>query len=171
MEPQRALKDRVRVSSRVAVGAGITLFLAHALGSARPEWAAMGAVAVMQGVHLRVKMDRALQRMLGTIVGAGIVWLILVSHPSAWIVIGSVAIFQFLTEVIIGYNYALGQIVITPMALLMSYLASPPGTADASMAGDRILATVIGASIGLILAIAASNADDRLALIRERRGD
>ena len=35
-----------------------------------------------------------------------------------------------------GYNYALGQITVTPMALLMTYLASP--TVAASMPVERV---------------------------------
>lgn len=165
MDPQRPLVARSRVSLRVAVAAAGALFIAHALGAERPEWAAMGAVAVMQGVHLRVKMERAIQRTIGTLIGAVLVWLILVAEPNAWIVIASVAAFQFLTEVIIGYNYALGQIVITPMALLMAYLAAPPGGADPSMAGERFISTLIGASLGLVFAIAVSDAEARRELI------
>lgn len=169
MEPLHPISHRLSASARVTVGAGLAVFLVHALGAKRPEWAAMGAVAVMQGVHLHVNLSRALQRMIGTFIGAGIVWLILSQEPGAWVVIASIALFQVLTEVVIGYNYALGQIVITPMALLMSYLAAPPGTADASMAGERVLDTVIGASLGLLLALIASNVDDRVYLVNRRR--
>lgn len=49
----------------------------------------------MQGGHLHVTMNRALQRMAGTVLGACIVWAIL------------------------------AQITITPMALLMTHLAAP----------------------------------------------
>ena len=38
-------------------------------------------------------------------------------------IVAFVAFFQYVTEVIIGYNYALGQVTVTPMALLMTYLA------------------------------------------------
>jgi len=170
IEATQAFPRRLRASARVAFGAGLAASLAHAIGAAHPAWAAMGTVAVMQGVHLQVNMNRALQRMLGTVVGAGIVWLILSSEPSAWTVIASVAVFQFLTEVVIGYNYALGQVLVTPMALLMSYLAAPPGTAGASMAGERILDTVIGATLGLVLAVIASNVEDRVHLVHRRHG-
>jgi len=170
IEATQAFPRRLRASARVAFGAGLAASLAHAIGAAHPAWAAMGTVAVMQGVHLQVNMNRALQRMLGTVVGAGIVWLILSSEPSAWTVIASVAVFQFLTEVVIGYNYALGQVLVTPMALRMSYLAAPPGTAGASMAGERILDTVIGATLGLVLAVIASNVEDRVHLVHRRHG-
>lgn len=167
-EPLHALPQRLFSSARVAFGAGLAVFLAHAYNAAHPAWAAMGTVAVMQGAHLHVSMNRALQRMLGTVVGGGLVWIILSYEPGAWTVIAGVAVCQFLTEVVIGYNYGLGHIIITPMALLMSYLAAPAGTADRTMAGERILDTVIGAMLGLVLAVLTSSVDDRLYLERRR---
>lgn len=169
MEPQRSLQDRLQVSARVAVGAAFAVFAVHAFGASHPEWAAMGAVAVMQGVHLTVSMHRAIQRMVGTLIGALIVWMILSNDPNVWLIIACVAVFQFLTEVVIGYNYAIGQIVITPMALLMSYLASPLGSVSANIAVERVLDTVIGATIGLLFAVITSSLADRRSLL-ERGG-
>lgn len=165
METKRSLQDRVQVSARVAVGAALAVFGVDAFGASHPEWAEMGAVAVMQGVHLTVSMHRAVQRMAGTRVGAIIVWVILANDPNVWLVIAFVALFQFLTEVVIGYNDAIGQIVITPMALLMSYLASPLGSVSASIAVERVFDTVIGATIGLLFAVITSSLSYRRSLL------
>lgn len=85
-------------------------------GWSHPSWAAIGAVAVMQGGHLHVTMHRALQRMAGTLAGALLVWLILAAEPPFWVIVGFIVAFQFITEIIIGFNYALGQITVTPGA-------------------------------------------------------
>lgn len=163
VEPLRPLDHRLVAATRIALGSGIAAVAAYAIGAAHPSWAALGAVAVMQGTHLHISMNRALQRMWGTVVGAGLVWLILAAEPSVWTVIVVLVVLQISTEIIIGANYALGQILVTPMALLMSYLAAP-GAAGSAMAPERVLDTLVGASIGIVLAVVCSTFDDRVHL-------
>ncbi|MGE4430608.1 MAG: FUSC family protein [Sphingobium sp.] len=162
-EPDRPISHRLIATARIMVGSALSAVAAHALGVAHPGWAAMGAVAVMQGAHLHITMNRALQRMAGTILGALLVGLVLLQSPSPWSVILILTILTIATEVIIGINYGLAQILVTPMALLMTYLASPR-TAGIAMVPERILDTLIGAGIGVILAILFSTMDDRMHL-------
>ncbi len=173
VEQLRPVGHRIIAAARMAMGAGVATLLAHAAGMAHPAWAGMGAVAVMQGTHLHVSMNRALQRMAGTILGAMLVWLILVQTPSVWTVIALLIVIQIATEVVIGTNYAFGQILVTPMALLMSYLAAP-GVAGAAMAPERVVDTLIGAVIGIAFAVLFSTLDDRAHLAHHharRSGD
>ena len=165
IEPVRALSHRLIAAGRITFGAAIAVFAAHVCGSAHPGWAALGTLAVMQGTHLHISMNRALQRMAGTVIGAGLVWIVLAQEPSLWTVIAVVACLQLVIEIVIGANYALGQIFVTPLALLMSYLASN-GAAGASMVGERILDTLAGAFIGIVLAVVSSTLDDRVQLAR-----
>ena len=69
-EPERPLRSRLAAASRSTIGAGISVLLSHAFGADHPARAAMGALAIMQGAHLHNSMNRALQRMAGTVVGA-----------------------------------------------------------------------------------------------------
>lgn len=154
--------------ARIAAGAAVAALLAWGAGAAHPAWAAIGATAVMQGGHLHVTMNRALQRMAGTVLGAGLVWLILAQQPPLWGIVLAIVAFQFLTEVIIGFNYALGQITVTPMALLMTLLASQAPLLG-SMPVERVLDTVLGAAVGIVLAVLFSSADDRAYLAALRR--
>src|SRR5690606_7340031 len=82
-------------------------------------------------------------------------------------VVLAIVVFQFVTEVIIGFNYALGQITVTPMALLMTHLASPVAHAD--MPVERVLDTMVGAALGIALALVFSSLDERRQLARWRR--
>ncbi len=91
----------------------------------------------------------------GTVIGAGVVWIVLTQDPSIWTVVALVACLQVVIEMVIGANYALGQIFVTPLALLMSYLASNGG-AGATMVGERVLDTLAGAVIGILLAVVSS---------------
>jgi len=70
----------------------------------------------------------------------------------------------------IGYNYALGQITVTPMALLMTHLASSP-QAPLGMPVERVLDTVLGAALGIVFALALSSVEDRAHLHRLHHGE
>ncbi|EXL01975.1 FUSC family protein [Brucella anthropi] len=166
-EPSRPTVHRLIAAGRISLGAAIAALTAYALGAIHPAWAAMGTVAVMQGAHLHISMNRALQRMAGTLLGALITWLVLAQGPSLWCVIAILAGLQFATEVIIGSNYALGQILVTPMALLMTYLAMP-GVSHNGIISERILDTFLGAALAVIFAVICSNRDDRIFLAQHR---
>ncbi|QAU36151.1 FUSC family protein [Janthinobacterium sp. 17J80-10] len=166
--PRRPFSHELIAAGRITMGAAMAALIAHAAGWHHPAWAAIGATAVMQGGHLHVTMSRALQRMAGTVVGAFIVWAILALSPSFWALVAAIVFFQFITEIIIGYNYALGQVTVTPMALLMTYLASP-AMAGASMPVERVLDTILGAALGIVFAVIFSTVDDRIFLARRRK--
>lgn len=169
IEAVRPLDHRLIAAARITIGSAVAIFATYAVGGAHPGWAALGALAVMQGTHLHINMNRAIQRMAGTVIGAGLVWFILVEEPSAWATIPLVVSLQFAIEIVIGANYAFGQIFITPMALLMSHLAASgaaPAGVDTAMVPERVFDTIIGAILGIIFAVIFSTLDDRLHLAR-----
>lgn len=155
-------------AGRVASCAAIASTLAHAFALPFPAWAAIGATAVLQGGHLHITMHRAVQRMIGTVLGAGVAGLILANHPSFWTVLLAVVALQFVTEVVIGFNYAFGLIFVTPMALLMTSLATP--AAAAAMPTARMLDTALGAVVGVAFAVVFSTLDDRAHLAAHHAG-
>lgn len=159
-------RHHVATAGRIAAGAALAALIAYWAGGHYPAWAAIGATAVMQGSHLHITMNRSLQRMAGTMVGAALVWVILGQDPPFWAIVAAIVVFQLVTEVIIGYNYALGQITVTPMALLMTHLASP--VANSNMPVERVVDTIIGAAIGIGLAVLFSSIDDRSYLAKRR---
>ncbi|NYT84957.1 FUSC family protein [Pollutimonas harenae] len=161
------MSQRLFVAARITIGAGMAALITYWSGWHYPAWAAIGATAVMQGGHLHLTMNRSLQRMAGTVVGACIVWAILVQDPSFWAVAIAVVFFQYITEVVIGYNYAFGQIAITPMALLMTHLAAP--VANSNMPVERVIDTIVGAAIGIVFAVIFSSMDDRAYLARRHK--
>lgn len=167
-ESVRPLRHRLIASARIVLAATLTAFIADASGADYPGWAAMGAVAVMQGTHLHISMNRALQRMAGTIVGALLIGVVIAQGPDIWTVIGLLTVLIVLTEIIIGANYGLAQVLIAPMALLMTYLAGQ-GSAGVDLVYERIIDTLIGASIGMVLAVIASTLDDRKYLADHHR--
>lgn len=153
------MRDALMTAGRITLCAALAALIASAAGWQHPVWAAIGATAVMQGAHLHITMNRALQRMAGTVVGAMLAGLVLSQQPGFWWVVALIVLLQFVTELVIGYNYALGQITVTPMALLMVYLVAP--TTGGSMPVERILDTVLGAALGVVFAVVFSTLDDR----------
>lgn len=154
------LKARLIAAGRSTIAAGIAVFASHALGAQYSAWAAMGALAVMQGLHLHISMNRALQRMAGTVVGAILAGVLLMQEPSVWVLIATLVNLQLLTEMVIGVNYAFGQVFVTPMALLMTYLGAA-SVSGAEMATERVLDTLLGAVIGIGMAVLLSTVQDR----------
>ena len=168
-ELRAPLKDRLTAAGRSAVGAAVAVFISYACGANHPAWAAMGALAVMQGAHLHISMNRALQRTAGTAVGALLAWAMLSQSPSVWSVIAALVVLQLATEIVIGINYGFGQILVTPMALLMTHLAMPLG-AGPELAPERVFDTLVGAAVGMVFAVLLSSLDDRRYLARCRQG-
>ena len=158
---------QLHIALRISLGAACSASLVHYAGWHHPAWAAIGAVAVMQGSSLHSTMNRSLQRMAGTVVGACLAWVILSLEPTFLGLAIAVVTFQIVTEIVIGFNYALGQVAITPMALLMTYMANP--ISSSTMPIERILDSIVGALIGIVFALLFSSADDRHMLHRRRR--
>lgn len=164
VEPSRPLRNRIFACIGLVLGSAAAILVSKLAGAEHPSWAAMGAIAVMTGAHLRISMHRAAQRMAGTVVGALLAWAVLSLHPDTFVLIGLIVLLQIGTEAIIGFNYGLGQILVTPMALLMTYIAIPSG-AGAAMAHERILDTMLGAVIGILAALALSSVRERGKLV------
>ncbi|MHA6732422.1 FUSC family protein [Devosia sp. A369] len=59
-----------------------------------------------------------------------------------------------------GINYAFGQVLVTPMALLMTYLGAAQA-AGPEIAPERVFDTVLGAAVGIGMAVLLSTMDDR----------
>lgn len=69
---------------------------------------------------------------------------------------------------LVAWLITLGQITVTPMALLMTYLAMPGGS-PADMAIERVFDTMLGAILGIVFAVIFSTIDDRRHLARYHR--
>jgi uncharacterized membrane protein YccC len=60
-----------------------------------------------------------------------------------------IVVLQVLTELVVGRNYAVALLFITPLALMMGQLvhAAPPGP----LLRDRLLETVLGVLVGAVV--------------------
>lgn len=123
--------------------------LATSLGIGHPYWAMVSAAVPLAARDLGSQVVRGVQRVAGTILGLAVAALLLAAVPSGLALILVVVALQAAAELLVGRNYALALVAITPLALLMVHLAAPsPGS---TLLLDRGLETVLGVAVGLAM--------------------
>lgn len=136
------------LTARLAVGVLVGMLLFHPLSVYRPQWVILTILAILQvgsGRHLTTV--RAIQRVLGTILGLALYTLITLV-PLTWFqLIVVTALLQGAAKVVIARNYGLGLFFITPLALII-YTASMGGNPVETMQG-RVHDTVLGAVVAM----------------------
>lgn len=138
------------------VAAGVAGSLATALGPVlgieHNYWAMVAAVVPLVGHSTRYRVNRGMQRIIGTFIGLLILAVVLWIHPPLWAIVLIIAALQFTAELFIARQYVLAQIAVTPLALLSTVLAMSASTTEIDTSGlvyDRFIETVIGALVGM----------------------
>ena len=110
-------------------------------------WVALTTTSVLQAGNVVLTFNRSVQRSLGTLLGvlAGVGLLVLGPPLAAVIVLAG--LLQGATQLVVARNFFYASIMLTPMALMLSYTAQPHPLAD--LAGSRIIDTVVGSAFGL----------------------
>ncbi|MFJ4622127.1 FUSC family protein [Streptomyces sp. NPDC088812] len=147
---------------RTALGCALAGYASLALGIGRPYWALVTAASLYQA-NLSLTWSRGVQRVVGNLVGV-LAFAVLVPlahlHQAALVVV--CLALNFGAEALIGRNYWLGSVCVTPMALLITEFAhyQDAGT----LITERVVDTVVGALVGFAAAVVVTNrrAGDRL---------
>lgn len=164
--PQRPLWRRLGplapLAARTALGCALAGYVSLALGVGRPYWALVTAASLYQA-NVTLTWSRGVQRVVGNLLGV-LVFAAVVPlahlHPAA-LVLCCLA-FNFGAEALIGRNYWLGSVCVTPMALLVTEFAR---TQDAGqLITERVVDTVVGALVGFATAVVVPDrrAGDRI---------
>jgi hypothetical protein len=132
----------------LAAGAAAT-----AIGIGHPYWSMVAAVVAVTGADTTARLTRAIHRVAGTLAGVGLGAAILAPHLPVGALIVIVGLLQFATELVVGRNYGLAVVCLTPLALTMGTLAQPASTWP--LLDDRAIETVLGAVIGMAVSLAA----------------
>ncbi|WP_079047984.1 FUSC family protein [Streptomyces hirsutus] len=157
--PHRSLWSRLGpltpIAVRTALGCGLAGYASLALGVGRPYWALTTAAALYQA-NITLTWSRTVQRVVGNLVG------VLVFAAVAPIAdLGPLAlvlcclVFNFGAEALIGRNYWLGSVCVTPLALLVTEFPGYQGTG--SLITDRVVDTLVGALVGFGAALVVTN--------------
>lgn len=137
----------VRGPLRCAVAVLVAGALATGLGIGHPYWAMVAAVAPLSAPGRSAQLARALHRVVGTLLGMVTSALLLALGLDPVPTVLVVVVLQVVTEMLVGRNYALALLFITPMALLMGQVVAPRPAGP--LLADRLVETVIGALVGV----------------------
>ncbi|WP_285115803.1 FUSC family protein [Leifsonia sp. fls2-241-R2A-40a] len=135
------------------VGVLVAGGIAFAFGFGHAYWAIVSLVAVIPPARAAHSISRSLHRIVGTIVGVAVTALLLAWSPPPVFLICVIVVCQFFTEVLVARHYGAALVFITPLALSVSHLAAP--TPLNALVVDRVLETVLGAGIGIVLVLLA----------------
>ncbi|MEB8341940.1 FUSC family protein [Streptomyces endophyticus] len=136
---------------RMTVGTGLAGGAALLLGLGHGYWAAISAAAVLHSINVRTAAQRAVQRTLGTAAGLALALAVLALHPGPLTLVLIIVLLEFLLEYGVAHNYGIGVVFLTPLALLMSDLATPVPAED--LVQDRALGSVVGIVVALLCAL------------------
>ncbi|MGY1524391.1 FUSC family protein [Streptomyces sp. MN3] len=143
------------VAVRSALGCALAGYVSLALGAERPYWALVTAASLYQA-NITLTWSRAVQRVVGNLVG---VLLFAAVAPVARL--GPLALVlcilacNFGAEALIGRNYWLGSVCVTPLALLVTELPGYRPTGE--LVTGRVVDTLVGALVGFVAAVAVTN--------------
>ncbi len=140
---------QVRHAVRSGTGVLIAGLIATASGIGHPYWAMVSAVVPLSPSDFPTQVLKGVQRVIGTFAGLVVAAGILIWHPPAIVLVLVVIALQFGAEMLIGRNYALALLVVTPLALIMVNLASPADVPTLLL--ERGVETVIGVVVGITI--------------------
>lgn len=129
------------------VAVAIAGSLAALIGLTHINWAMLTATVPLVGVSTGHRLNRGVQRVIGTVGGLAIAALIFALNPPTEVKIAALIALQFLIELYVTRNYALGQVFATPYSLVLievSHKLSPW-----ELVGERGVETVLGALVGV----------------------
>ncbi|MGX4693891.1 FUSC family protein [Streptomyces sp. JNUCC 63] len=164
--PRRPWWSRLRplapIAVRTALGCALAGYASLALGTGRPYWALVTAASLYQA-NITLTWSRGIQRVVGNLVGVLVFGAVVpLAHSSGLALVLLCLAFNFGAEALMGRNYWLGSICVTPLALLIIEFAGyhEPG----ELITERVLDTLVGALVGFVAAVAVTNrrAGDRI---------
>jgi len=153
LAPARPIGGAVEGVTRYALQSGLGVLVAGVVatsaGIGRPYWAMVSAVVPLVARDLTVQVTRGLHRVVGTGLGLLVAWAFFALDVRGLALVVLVAALQAGAELLVGRNYALALVWVTPLALLMVHLVAPVPTGD--LLRDRGVETVIGVVVGIVV--------------------
>jgi len=145
------VRPLARIGVRTALGCAFAGYASLALGVGRPYWALVTAASLYQA-SFTLTWGRGIQRVVGNLLGVLLfAALVPLAHTGGLALVLCCVSLNFGAEALIGRNYWLGSVCVTPMALLITEFAGlqDPGR----LIGERVLDTLVGAFVGLLAAV------------------
>ena len=133
---------------RIMTGVLLAVLAGHWLLAYRPHWVVITTMAILQGaLDRQFTLVRAIQRVLGTVLGIALFEVVLLAEPSGLGMVALIMGLQFGIEVVIRRNYVLGLLFITPLALTIATFGQQTN-ALLTITG-RLQDTLLGAGVAM----------------------
>ncbi len=151
--PRRAFNKRRYTkfveSAIIGFFMALTLVIGHLLQFKNTYWISIAAVAIIQGRNFEHVRQRNMHRILGTFIGIGFAWIILLFNPDKIMMIVIITILQFVIELLIVRNYGLAVVFITPLTILLAETGSDIHHNVENLMQARLIDPIIGSFMGL----------------------
>lgn len=129
---------------------GISLVVAELLQLHRPYWAPVSCLAILQGANLRMVWNRHVHRVVGTIAGLGLAWLLLELSLGVWEIAAAMILLSFVIEVVVVRNYGLAVVFITPLTIFLAEATQLGQQSPLVTMQARVLDIAVGSFVGLL---------------------
>lgn len=150
------------VARRHALRNGLAVLVAGSIATAagigHPYWAMVSAVVPLASRDPAHQVTRGLHRVIGTGAGLAVTAVLFAVDPRGLLLILVIVLLQVAAELLVGRNYALALVAVTPLALLMVHVVAP--TPAGALLWDRGVETLIGVVIGLAVGRLTRRTDD-----------
>ncbi|MEU6216506.1 FUSC family protein [Streptomyces sp. NPDC047022] len=147
---------RFRYALRFATAATSGLALAYLLGLEKGYWVVI-TVAVVVKPELSLSLVATEQRVLGTVLGALLGVSVIILCPTSWALIIALFVATALAVATVRVNYGLSVVFVTPLVLI---LLNVPHPGDWRLADIRVLDTLLGVGIGLLVSVTVLRASE-----------
>lgn len=133
----------------IALFIGGGYLLALIIGLENPYWVPISTAAIMQGATFQTVWHRNVHRIVGTMIGMGLAWLIFSFSLSPWVLAWLIMILSFLIEALVTRNYGLAVIFMTPLTVIYAEANQVAGDVHV-LIGARMMDIVFGSWIGYL---------------------
>ncbi|MEZ0538901.1 FUSC family protein [Fibrella arboris] len=127
---------------------GLALLIANLLKLENPYWVPTSCAAVMQGVSTKHIWQRSVQRILGTFIGLGVTWVILLLQPTPLVFCLGIIALQLIVEFLVVRNYGLAVIFITVLTLFLAESGRSLAVDPTALIIARFIDIFIGSVLG-----------------------
>ncbi|WP_306231702.1 FUSC family protein [Agrococcus beijingensis] len=145
---------QLRRVARYAISVLLAGALATALDIGHPYWAMVSAVVPHASGSFPAGLARGIHRIIGTTLGVLLAAGVLLLRPNDLVLVLLIAAAAFGTELLVGRNYGIAMIFVTPLALLAVHLATP--TPVEVLLVDRLVESIIGTLVGIAVGLATA---------------
>ncbi|MFD2909290.1 FUSC family protein [Flavobacterium ardleyense] len=137
-------------SAVIGIFISISLIIGHFFEMQNPYWIPISCLAILQGVSRHHVWERMVHRIVGTFIGIGLCWIILLISDTPLSICISIFVLLYIAEALIIKNYALAIIFITPMTILLTEVGSSFTANTEIIVPARFLDITIGSILGAI---------------------